>query len=272
MYVGLVVASAGGSTLETATFDNVSIGSAASSAPVITNLSATTGSVGGQVAIFGSGFGAVQGSSVVLLSDVTVTVNSWSATAIVITIPSGATSGPMVVSVAPSMNDSNPVMFNVTAQPLPTSWLDQDIGSVPTSGSATYASGIFTVNGSGAGITGTADGMHFVYQPMSGDGTIIARVVSVQSGAQAGIAIRETLDANSTEGAALYQSQYLYFYDRASTGASISTAGDAYDSTLPYWVELVRSGNTTSSYYSPDGVNWTQNGSSQTVTLSLIHI
>ena len=38
------------------------------------------------------------------------------------------------------------------------------------------------MNGSGAGITGAADQMHFAYQPFSGDGTIIARIVSNSSG------------------------------------------------------------------------------------------
>jgi len=45
------------------------------------------------------------------------------------TIPAGATSGPLLVSVAPSMNDSNVVQFAVTWQPLPPSWLDQDVGA-----------------------------------------------------------------------------------------------------------------------------------------------
>jgi len=269
VYIGLAVSSENSSSLATATFDNVSVSApgSGSPAPVITSLSATTGPVGSQVIISGFWFGVTQGGSLVNLNGTPVTINTWNATSINITIPTGATSGPLVVSVAPSMNDSNPVVFEVTSQPLPTPWLDQDVGLVGAAGSATYASGIFTVNGAGTGITGTADGMHFVYQPLSGDGTIIARVVSVQGSAQAGVMIRETLSANSTNAATLYQQSYIYFCDRPSTGASVSTWGNA-NGTLPYWVELVRSGNTISSFYSPDGVNWTQNGSSQTVTMA----
>jgi len=33
------------------------------------------------------------------------------------------------VSVAPGMNDTNPVQFSVTTQPLPSSWFDTEIGS-----------------------------------------------------------------------------------------------------------------------------------------------
>ena len=118
----------------------------------------------------GFGFGTLQGNSLVTLNAVATTINSWSDTAISITIPSGATSGYLVVSVAPSMNDSNPVEFTVTSQPLPASWLDSDVGSVGTSGTATYSNGTFTVVGSGQGILSTtADAFHMAFQALNGD-------------------------------------------------------------------------------------------------------
>ena len=115
VYLGLAVSSNNNSALATATFDNVSVSSSAAPAPVITSVSATAGAVGSQVTITGSGFGNSQGSSAVYLNGALVTVNSWSATSITITIPPGATSGPLAISVAPSMNTSNPVTFTVTA-------------------------------------------------------------------------------------------------------------------------------------------------------------
>ena len=137
IYIGLAVAGTT-SSLYTATFDNASVTSSASPAPAITSVSATTGSIGSQVVISGSGFGASQGNSVVLLHGAAVTINSWSDSSITITIPSGATTGYLLVSVAPSMNDSNPVYFTVTANPLPPGWLDKDIGQVGVIGSATH--------------------------------------------------------------------------------------------------------------------------------------
>ena len=164
VYVGLVVNYASGS-LATATFDNVSVSSSATPGPVITSVSATTGSVGSQVAITGTNFGASQGGSVVTLSATPVIVNSWSNTSINITIPSGATSGPLVVSVAPTMDDSNPVEFTVTAQPLPSGWLDGDVGAVVIAGNSSYTNGTFTVNGAGSQSSSTAwTPFHFVYQ------------------------------------------------------------------------------------------------------------
>ena len=65
VYVGLAVNSGTASALATATFDNVSVSSASAPAPVISGVSATTGSIGSQVVISGTGFGAPQGNSVV---------------------------------------------------------------------------------------------------------------------------------------------------------------------------------------------------------------
>jgi len=267
-YVGLAVSAEGGSS--TASFDNVSISSTASPAPAITSISATTGPIGAQVLISGSGFGASEGNSLVLLNGAPVTVNSWSGTSVIITIPSGASSGYLVVSVGPSMNDSNPVAFTVTSNPLPTPWLDQDVGVAGVVGSATYSSGVFSVVGSGQGITGTADGMHFVYQPLSGDGTITARGPSFtgsSSGGQTGVMIRETLDPGAVN-AFVFISSYLTFYTRSSAGSTTSNEGQASYSSLPYWVKLVRSGNTFSAYTSSDGSTWTQLGSTETITMA----
>jgi RHS repeat-associated protein len=273
VYIGLAVSSDYNSSLATATFDNVSISSTATPAPAITSLSATTGSVGNQVLVSGSGFGATQGSSIVSLNAVAVTVNSWSSTSISITIPSGATSGFLVVSLAPTMNDSNPVVFTVTTQPLPSPWVDQDVGFVGLAGSASYSTGTFTVNASGQYIYYEADGMHFVYLPLSGDGTIIARVVTFSGGsssASAGIMFRETLGAGATNAYLTYSAGYsnlLYDY-RPSTGANTSSAGSSSSVTLPYWIKLVRSSGTFTGYSSPDGSTWTQVGSSESISMA----
>ena len=269
-YVGLAVSNRTTSSLATATFDSVSVNSAGAPAPAITAVSATTGSIGSQVVISGSGFGATQGGSAVLLNGAAVTINSWSDTSITISIPAGATTGPMLVSVAPSMNDSNAVRFTVTTQPLPIGWLDQDVGAAGVAGSAGYANGVFTVAGAGQGtmITST-DGFHFVYQPLAGDGTIVARVVSVagSSATQVGVMIRETLGPGANHVYLFDYSSSLLMTERTATGAS-SSYQSVGSSTLPNWIKLVRSGNVFSMYGSSDGVNWVQLGTSQTVSMA----
>jgi RHS repeat-associated protein len=270
VYLGLAVTSSNTTALATATFDNVSINTTAAPAPFIASVSATTGNIGSTVVITGAGFGASQGSSTVLLNDAPVTINSWSDTSISVTIPSGSTSGYLAVSVAPSMNDSNPIVFTVESQPLPSGWLDGDVGVVGMAGNASYASGVFTVNGAGGGqlTSGSSDAFHFVYQPLSGDGSIIARVVSLTSGAQAGVMVRQTLGPGSITANVTDWSPYVYFDTRTTAGAGLSWAGDTSGATPPYWLQLARSGSTFTTSIAPDGVNWTQVGSSETISMT----
>jgi hypothetical protein len=271
VYAGLAVSSNNNSALATATFDNVSVSSAAAPAPAISSVSPSSGPVGTQVTITGTGFGSSQGSSAVYLNEVATTVNSWSAASISITVPAGATSGPLSVAVAPTMNSSNAVVFTVGAQQgLPAPWLDQDIGAVGPAGSASFANGVFTVNASGQFIWSTADGFNFAYQPLSGDGSIVARVVSVQGGGsvEAGVMIRETLTAASDMAFMGYSgSTDMYFIYRPTAGANNGFANTG-SVTLPYWVKATRSGSTLSGFVSSDGVNWVQVGGSQTISMA----
>jgi regulation of enolase protein 1 (concanavalin A-like superfamily) len=266
VYIGLAVCSGNNASLATASFDNVSVNSTAAPAPMISSVSATTGSVGSPVVISGSGFGTSQGGSAVMLNGAPVTINSWSSSSITVTIPSGATSGSLAVSVAPSMNDSNPVTFTVTSQPLPTPWLDQDIGQVGLAGSGTFANGTFTVKGAGTSAWNAADGVHFVYQPLMGDATIVARVVSVSTSSTGGVMIRDTLNASAMSTFVAPYGSQIYFNYRTTTGGPTAQFSTSTIS-LPYWVKVTRSGSLFSSYTSADGVNWVQFGSSQTINM-----
>src|SRR5260370_2734375 len=266
VYIGLGVSSRNTSALATATFDNVSLSTPSTPGPIITTVSATTVSGGSQVLVSGSGFVASQGSSVVLLNDALVTVNAWTDGSIVVTIPSGATSGPLLVSVGPSMNDSNAVKLTLTSQPLPIPWLDQDVGAVGLVGNATFANEVFTVTGAGAGY-GTSDAMHFVYQSISGDGTLVSRLINVPAGTEAGVMIRETLASGAANMQTDDYQSFIFTHFRSRTGGSTASTGQV-SITLPYWVKLVRSGNTFTGYYSSDGVNWVQVGTSQTIAMA----
>jgi regulation of enolase protein 1 (concanavalin A-like superfamily) len=156
--------------------------------------------------------------------------------------------------------------------PIPSGWSDLDVGSVSKAGTASYSNGVFTLTASGQWIYSTADGMHFAYQPLNGDGTIVARVLSA-SGSQypeAGVMIRETLNNNSAHAFMAYEpypSAATYFYERPSTGAATSSS-TALIPALPYWVKLVRSGSSFSGFISADGVNWVQVGSTQTISMA----
>ena len=83
---------------------------------------------------------------------------------------------------------------------LPAPRLTMDIGNVGLAGSAAFSGGTYTLQGAGAGITGTADACRFVYQTASGDCDVIVRVESLTNtgtNAMAGVMIRESLAANA---------------------------------------------------------------------------
>src|SRR5271156_1710238 len=75
-------------------------GQARATTPSITNLSPTSGAVGASVTITGTNFGASQGFSTVKFNGTAGTVTSWSATSIVLPVPSAATTGNVVVTVS----------------------------------------------------------------------------------------------------------------------------------------------------------------------------
>ena len=146
------------------------------------------------------------------------------------------------------------------ATSLPSPWQTSDVGSVGAPGSGCYNNGTYTLTGSGVDIWQTADGFRYVYQPLSGDGEIIARIASVgatNAWAKAGVMIRETLLAGSRNALlAMTYSKGVTFQRRAAgEGSSVSTAGAVV--AAPYWLRLTRAGDTFNAYQSPDGVNWT---------------
>lgn len=89
--------------------------STAFAAPTISSLSPNSGAVGSAVVIAGSGFGTTQSGSTVKFNGKTAAVTSWGATSITATVPTGATTGPVVVTV--SGHASNSLTFTVTPAP-----------------------------------------------------------------------------------------------------------------------------------------------------------
>jgi putative Ig domain-containing protein len=147
---------------------------------------------------------------------------------------------------------------------LPSPWAQRDLGSVGVAGTARLADGTFTVTGSGSDIWGGGDAFHFVYQPWTGDGSIVARIASVTTAnnwSKAGVMFRQTLSGGSAHAVMLVSAaKGTAFQRRRSSGAdSVSTTGSS--SAAPRWVRLERSGNLFSAFESADGINWTFVGS-----------
>ena len=86
--------------------------------PSISSLSPTSGPAGVDVSIAGANFGSARGSSTVTFNGVAAATTAWSATSIAASVPAGASTGPVVVTV--NGVPSNGPTFTVTSAP----WID----------------------------------------------------------------------------------------------------------------------------------------------------
>jgi len=115
------------------------------STPAVYSLSPTSGVVGTPVTIAGINFGASQGTSTVTFNGTAATISNWSATSIAAVVPSGATSGNVVVTV--NGNASNGAPFTVLTVTLTSS-------SNPSSyGSSITFTATFSVSGLAGSVT-----------------------------------------------------------------------------------------------------------------------
>jgi len=138
-----------------------------------------------------------------------------------------------------------------------------DIGSVVLTGTGSFANNIYTVAGAGVAIHDTADAFHYCSLSETTDCTIIAEVTTLQNtgqGADAGVMMRATTDPGSPTIACNMFSNHFDYILRTTQGAT-ATQAVATGLTIPYWVKLVRSGSTFTSYYSADSngspASWT---------------
>jgi hypothetical protein len=120
--------------------------------------------------------------------------------------------------------------------------------------------GTYTMTASGTDIWGSSDEFHYAYKMLTGAGSIVAKVESVENTnnwAKAGVMIRETLDPDSVHAfACVTPGNGVSFQRRPGTGgASESTTQGGI--TAPYWVKLERSisGSFTISH-SANGSTW----------------
>ncbi|MHC4753136.1 MAG: PA14 domain-containing protein, partial [Planctomycetota bacterium] len=121
--------------------------------------------------------------------------------------------------------------------------------------------GTYTMTASGTDIWAEADEFHFAYKPLSGAGSIIARVDSVDNTnewAKAGVMIRESLDPNSVHAfMCVTPGQGVALQHRITTGGE-SAQNQVTDITAPQWVKIERDfGGIFTASYSDDGQNWT---------------
>jgi hypothetical protein len=156
---------------------------------------------------------------------------------------------------------------------LPAGWVDADVGSPSWPGYAydNTGSGEWTVAGGGAGIGGTADQFHFASQGFSGDGSMTARVTGVMNtdpGAEAGVMFRGSTDPSAPFADVVVTPGNGVAFQWRGTPGDVANSDAVIGPSTPIWVQLVRSGNDFSAFYSSDGVTWTQIGDTQTIAMN----
>jgi hypothetical protein len=156
-------------------------------------------------------------------------------------------------------------------------WTSVDVGT-PTAGSAGYdaPTGAWTVTGNGNDIWGNSDNFHYVYKYLVGDGEIIARVAEIGPGTndwtKAGVMMRDKLtgpSVNIMEAITAGSGGGETFQWRPDESGGCSSSHTHSGISPPYWIRLVREGDQFTGYFSADGVNWTQEGSAQTLEMRL---
>jgi len=147
----------------------------------------------------------------------------------------------------------------VSAPSLPSNWTHADIGSVGFPGDASFLSGRFNLIASGTDIWENSDGFHFACTPLTGDGQIIARVVSMQftdPWAKAGVMFRENVSPGSKHALMVVTAGGGSAFQWRPVPDKISRNTDGPSVNVPYWVRLVRAGDTFTGCVSKDGRDW----------------
>jgi hypothetical protein len=161
---------------------------------------------------------------------------------------------------------SNVLKLNYVGQ-----FVSQDIGAVGFPGSASFdPTGSYTANASGSDIWDVADSFNFIYKPLSGDGEIVARAVSINNPdywTKAGIMIRQDTtpgapNAFMVETGPGHDEPVFQWRTNANNGTSDSDnhPGGDVGNGAPIWLKLDRIGNTFYGYWAADINNGQSNG------------
>jgi hypothetical protein len=135
-----------------------------------------------------------------------------------------------------------------------------DIGDTNVAGSADYEQGTFTLRGEGTRFGHRSDDFHYVYQPLPGDGQLVARVTALSPTdptAFAGLIIRHTLFPESRYGMmAVTTSEGARFYGKSSSDLTTAFITPGARLKAPCWLKIVKIGDTVIGAQSTDGRKW----------------
>ncbi|HEX6482248.1 MAG TPA: PQQ-binding-like beta-propeller repeat protein, partial [Ktedonobacteraceae bacterium] len=144
--------------------------------------------------------------------------------------------------------------------PCPGGWSCSDIGNPVLVGDQSLSGGTWTLKGAGTDINGNADQFHFVWQTLSADGSVSARVVTqtnTNASAKAGVMLRQSTNTDSAYYAAFVTPGKGVAVQYRPTQGLKTQVVTGPTSTVPTYLKITRSSSTYCAYSSSDGVNWT---------------
>ena len=144
---------------------------------------------------------------------------------------------------------------------LPNPWRSRDLGRMVLRGRARWQDHQFTISAAPPADDERFKAMHFVYHPMTGDGEIVARVVSIGNQDEdsfAGIIMADGITPENRKAMLtvhFHGEQKVNFRRWGYQGGS-STGKEDTMIKPPFWLKLVREEYDVDAYYSPDGRRW----------------
>ena len=196
---------------------------------------------------------------------------------------SGKQSGPLLYDNTTPVNYSEAILDLGSSQDWTGNAAEEVVMSFHGNAVTFYESddGNIAMSGEGADIWTNRDEFRFAYMTLTGNGSMIVRLDSLEElevNTKAGIMIRETLDADSAMAiAAMHSNGNTALQWRTEQGEDVEdTAAGTGDriADYPVWLKITRQGNTITGQRSFDGVNWEPIGadpntpSTATITIS----
>lgn len=142
---------------------------------------------------------------------------------------------------------------------LPTPWTAVDIGGPAMTGSTTYNTGVYTVTAGGTGVSGRTDQFHFVYRPVTGNVTIVARVNTLTPAdpdSKAGLMVRGSLSANAANAFVYASGGNGVGLSRRTSDGGRTAVRRCCNNVAPVWLAIKREGDTVTGSRSADGTTW----------------
>jgi len=205
----------------------------------------------------------------------TANIESPNATTTAVTFSAPGTYLMRITATDTQFTVSDQVTIVVGSAPIAANWLTQDM--TPSSarrGQSLEYNGVATVTGTGAGYaTSGNDAAHVMVRPITGNGSVVARLTSVSSStALSGLTIRDSLARGCKRVVFGYiPGTGLQFRVRTTLGAggNSDTVTTTTSLTLPLWLKLERDATTNiiTGSYSTNGTTWTTAGTSVALTL-----